>query len=152
MYLYITLGASCIAAILLYIPGMYDLGSRTTGFYPVGVVGMWGIPIALAISITSLVSFREKDRRPLKLFAYPVLHLLVFSLIMVVIELIVHSPFKMYTMASGNRYSDFSVHAIFTFLGLPFAIAMGVIFGFAGSVASLFRKKDAPEIPPPAVK
>jgi hypothetical protein len=142
MYLFTTLGASIIAAILLYIPGIYNLGARTVGFYPVGIVGMWGIPVALAISIATLVSYREKERRTLKLFIYPVLYLLIFCLFMVIVELIVHSPFKMYTVPSGNQYSDFSVHAIFTFLGLPFSIAMGVIIGFATSVASFFRRKD----------
>ncbi len=152
MYLFTTLGASVIAAILLYIPGIYDFGSSEVGFYPVGIIGMWGIPAALAISLATLVSFREKERRTVKLFGYPVMYILIFSLVMVVIELIIHSPFKMYTMVTGNKYSDFSIHAIFTFLGLPFSIAMGVIVGFAGSVASLFRKKVKQETGPTQVK
>lgn len=149
MYLFTTLGASILAAIFLYIPGIYNLGSRTAGFYPVGIVGLWGIPVALAISIASLVSSRETERRPLKLFGYPVMYILIFCLIMVVIELIVHSPFKMHAVPSGNQYSDFSVHAVFTFLGLPFSIAIGVIIGFACSVASFFRKKDFHSQPQP---
>ncbi|MFH1207361.1 MAG: hypothetical protein V1668_02015 [Patescibacteria group bacterium] len=152
MYLFTALGAAVIAGILLYIPGIYDLGSRTVGFYPVGIVGMWGIPVALAISIALLVSNREKDRRTLKLFVYPVMYLLIFCLVMVVTELVVHSPFKMYTVASGNRYSDFSVHAVFTFLGLPFSIAMGVIIGFISSVVSFFRRKDFHREEPPQIE
>ncbi|MFA5052235.1 MAG: hypothetical protein WC544_04250 [Patescibacteria group bacterium] len=142
MYLFTTLGASVIAAILLYIPGIYDLGSTAIGYYPVGMLGLWGIPAALAVSIGTMVSYREKEKRSMKLFTYPVLYLLVFSLVMVVIELFVHSPFKMYSVPSGNEYSDFSINAIFTFLGLPFSIAVGFIFGAIFSVASLFRKKE----------
>lgn len=142
MYLFTTLGASAIAAVLLYVPGIYDLGHNTIGYYPVGMIGLWGIPAALAVSIGTLTSFREKERRSLKLFAYPVMYLLIFSLILVVVELLVHSPFNMTTVPSGNQYSDFSLNAVFTFLGLPFCIAVGLIFGTIFSVASLFGKKE----------
>jgi len=65
------------------------------------------------------------------------MYLLLFSLLMIFIEMIGQSPLSLITTDAGNRYSDFSIHAVFTYLGLPFATAMSLI---VGAVALLLVK------------
>jgi len=52
----------------VYVPSIFNFGAASLGYYPLGMIGLWGVPFALAISIATLVRQHETEKIAVKSF------------------------------------------------------------------------------------
>ncbi|MFH0805140.1 MAG: hypothetical protein V1916_03015 [Patescibacteria group bacterium] len=128
-YALIILAGAVVSSVILFVPALQNVGTGATGYPYLSVFGMWGVPVVVGV-LTAIVTRRNEAQHQLvKILLYPLLALTIYSILVIVAEMIRYSPFEYATTPAGSRYNTFSFHTVFLPLGMPFAIVVGFITG-----------------------